>query len=69
MTEAHFPLAQLVGGPADGRVQPCPLLGGFLCDGFMAFASPEGRYELEQTVTHDDDGSLCGGIYRWRRVP
>lgn len=64
MRTNHQPVAALVRGPLDGQHQYCTLIRGFLPDAFAPADYPEGEYVLARTVTHED-GSLCGGIYRW----
>lgn len=64
MRTNHQPVGVMEGGPLDGQAQYAPLICGFLPDGFTPARFPEGEYVLARTVTHDD-GSLCGGVYRW----
>lgn len=61
----HDPLGELSGGPLDGGLAVVGQLGGEPPDELRDSRCPYGGYVLLRVVRHDD-GSLCGGLYRYR---
>lgn len=57
----HRPLAVLLGGPLDGGYPPVSVRDDRVPN---ELRDDRGAYVLRETVRHDD-GTLCGGIYRW----